>query len=46
MEATIIKIDENIVLINAKKGEFDLKYNNIIKATKKLYKYTKKYLFK
>lgn len=46
IDQTIIEIDDSIVLISTKKDEFDEKYDKLIKATKRLYKYTKKYLYK
>lgn len=46
IEKTILKIDDNVVLISTRKENFEKRYAELVKEIKKLYKYTEKYLFK
>lgn len=42
----IIKIDDNIVLITNKQENFEVRYNELVKQVKELYRCVEKYLYK
>lgn len=46
MEETIIKIDDDIVLISTRQNNFDRMYGELIKNIESLYTYVERYLFK